>query len=128
MYASIILLSFELKIFVSGPWCVCIKLYQPYKIKQIDVCCKTLSIPWSWCFKVKWNLIVTVCVLKYISIDYYKKLETNTVRNENIALPQPLPHTFFFFKWNKFLYCKFSYSYCIVFSLFWKNSKEQHVV
>ena len=96
MYASIILLSFELKIFVSGPWCVCIKLYQPYKIKQIDVCCKTLSIPWSWCFKVKWNLIVTVCVLKYISIDYYKKLETNTVRNENIALPQPLPHTFFF--------------------------------
>ena len=45
-----------------------------------------------------------------------------------IALPQPLPHTFFFFKWNKFLYCKFSCSYCIVFSLFWKNSKEQLVV
>ena len=98
------LFSFELKIFVSGSWCVCIKLYQPYKIKQIDVCCKTLSIPWSWCFKVKWNLIVTVCVLKYISIDYCKKLETNTVRNENRGTIRRnsfttslLPHTFFFF-------------------------------
>ena len=49
-------------------------------------------------------------------------------KSGEIALLQPLPHTFFFFKWNKFLYCKFSCSYCIAFSLFWKNSKEQLVV